>query len=170
MPSEMPLTVILRQQQNAQKSSECTSSEMRFCSMKVPRNLSSDTLIQLLTRFGYVNTRQTGSHNANDLESYLLVTGDRFCSSFPLFFRRNPLKHQVIVLELCAFCMMLLSRKKHHRNAIGKSITSAVKLIVFADRTSDFIHNSITSYIAICLRSKIITSIRLPPISTASNP
>ena len=30
--------------------------------MKVPRNLSSDTLIKLLTRFGYVNTRQTGSH------------------------------------------------------------------------------------------------------------
>lgn len=30
--------------------------------MKVPRNLSSGTLIQLLTHFGYVVTRQTGSH------------------------------------------------------------------------------------------------------------
>jgi predicted RNA binding protein YcfA (HicA-like mRNA interferase family) len=30
--------------------------------MKVPRDLSSDRLIQLLNRFGYENTRQTGSH------------------------------------------------------------------------------------------------------------
>ena len=30
--------------------------------MKVPRNLSSDTLIKLLIRFGYINTRQTGRH------------------------------------------------------------------------------------------------------------
>jgi predicted RNA binding protein YcfA (HicA-like mRNA interferase family) len=30
--------------------------------MKVPRNLSSDRLIQLLANFGYENTRQTGSH------------------------------------------------------------------------------------------------------------
>ena len=30
--------------------------------MKVPRNLSSDVLIQLLARFGYISTRQTGSH------------------------------------------------------------------------------------------------------------
>ena len=30
--------------------------------MKVPRNLSSNDLIQLLAQFGYENTRQTGSH------------------------------------------------------------------------------------------------------------
>ncbi len=30
--------------------------------MKVPRNLSSDRLIQLLANFGYEITRQTGSH------------------------------------------------------------------------------------------------------------
>ena len=30
--------------------------------MKVPRDLSSNQLIQLLSRFGYENTRQTGSH------------------------------------------------------------------------------------------------------------
>jgi predicted RNA binding protein YcfA (HicA-like mRNA interferase family) len=30
--------------------------------MKVPRNLSSDRLIQLLSTFGYEATRQTGSH------------------------------------------------------------------------------------------------------------
>jgi predicted RNA binding protein YcfA (HicA-like mRNA interferase family) len=30
--------------------------------MKVPRNLSSDRLIQLLANFGYETTRQTGSH------------------------------------------------------------------------------------------------------------
>jgi predicted RNA binding protein YcfA (HicA-like mRNA interferase family) len=30
--------------------------------VKVPRNLSSDTLIQLLTCCGYIVTRQTGSH------------------------------------------------------------------------------------------------------------
>jgi predicted RNA binding protein YcfA (HicA-like mRNA interferase family) len=30
--------------------------------MKVPRDLSGDRLIQLLSRFGYENTRQTGSH------------------------------------------------------------------------------------------------------------
>jgi predicted RNA binding protein YcfA (HicA-like mRNA interferase family) len=30
--------------------------------MKVPRNLSSDRLIQLLSTFGYKATRQTGSH------------------------------------------------------------------------------------------------------------
>jgi predicted RNA binding protein YcfA (HicA-like mRNA interferase family) len=30
--------------------------------MKVPRNLSSSDLVQLLAQFGYENTRQTGSH------------------------------------------------------------------------------------------------------------
>ena len=30
--------------------------------MKVPRNLSSGQLIQLLANFGYETTRQTGSH------------------------------------------------------------------------------------------------------------
>jgi predicted RNA binding protein YcfA (HicA-like mRNA interferase family) len=30
--------------------------------MKVPRNLSSSQLIQLLANFGYETTRQTGSH------------------------------------------------------------------------------------------------------------
>jgi predicted RNA binding protein YcfA (HicA-like mRNA interferase family) len=30
--------------------------------MKVPRDISGDKLIQLLQRFGYENTRQTGSH------------------------------------------------------------------------------------------------------------
>ena len=30
--------------------------------MKVPRNLSSDRLIQLLSTFGYETTRQTGNH------------------------------------------------------------------------------------------------------------
>ena len=30
--------------------------------MKIPRDLSSDQLIQLLANFGYENTRQTGSH------------------------------------------------------------------------------------------------------------
>lgn len=30
--------------------------------MKVPRNLSSERLIQLLANFGYETTRQTGSH------------------------------------------------------------------------------------------------------------
>jgi predicted RNA binding protein YcfA (HicA-like mRNA interferase family) len=30
--------------------------------MKVPRNLSSERLIQLLATFGYETTRQTGSH------------------------------------------------------------------------------------------------------------
>jgi predicted RNA binding protein YcfA (HicA-like mRNA interferase family) len=30
--------------------------------MKVPRNLSSQQLIQLLANFGYATTRQTGSH------------------------------------------------------------------------------------------------------------
>jgi predicted RNA binding protein YcfA (HicA-like mRNA interferase family) len=30
--------------------------------MKIPRNLSSTQLIQLLAHWGYENTRQTGSH------------------------------------------------------------------------------------------------------------
>jgi predicted RNA binding protein YcfA (HicA-like mRNA interferase family) len=30
--------------------------------MKVPRDISGDKLIQLLQRFGYENTHQTGSH------------------------------------------------------------------------------------------------------------
>ena len=44
---------------------------------------------------------------------------------------------------------MFLSRKKHHWNAIRKGGAIAVELVVFADWAANFIHNSVTSYIAI---------------------
>ena len=99
-----------------------------------------------------------------------LTLGDRLRSSDSLLFRRNPLKNEIVLLKLHPIRMSFLTRNKHHRNTFRKGCASSIKLIILANWASNFLHNSVASYIAICLRSKIITSIRSPPISTASNP
>ncbi|KAM3103209.1 type II toxin-antitoxin system HicA family toxin [Phormidesmis sp. 146-12] len=41
--------------------------------MRLPRDLSGDDLVKSLTKFGYVVTRQTGSHTLNLIEKNFVM-------------------------------------------------------------------------------------------------
>jgi hypothetical protein len=74
----------------------------------------------------------------------------RFRSSFPLLFRRNPLKNQSVLSIWHWLCMVSdASYKNKWDVSIGKCRASPIELKMLANRTADFIHNSVTSYIAI---------------------
>jgi hypothetical protein len=71
------------------------------------------------------------------LYSYLLVTIDRFRSSFPLLFRRNPLKNEIVSLIFYWFCMMGNTSQEAKWNSLLKGGTSAIKLKILANWAAD---------------------------------
>jgi hypothetical protein len=71
------------------------------------------------------------------LYSDLLVTGHRFRSSFPLLFRRNPLKHKIVSSIFYWFCMMGNPSQEAKGNSLLKGGTSAIKLKIPANWATD---------------------------------
>jgi hypothetical protein len=74
----------------------------------------------------------------------------RFRSSFPLLLRRNPLKNEIVLLIWYWLCMISdASYKNKWDVSTRKCRTSTIKLKMLTDWAANFIHNSVTLYIAI---------------------